>query len=147
MEDRTEQMRNITRKQRVAIVGLFMVLLALTLCLIGATFIVWQAARQTSKAVYESDLYHKASYQLLLENFLVHEYILQPSTDGQRAFQVAHQQSLTLLHTIVEVGEADDIAAVKPIITEQDDYHTAAEHLFTLVNANKLTQASAFYNT
>lgn len=140
------QMKNIHLKQRLTTIGLFVVLLALTLCSIGATFIVWQTAEQASKAIYEDTLYQQANHQLLLENSTVCKYSFQPGSENRNALQVAHQQVRMVLQRESAIGQADDIAAIKPILAEQARFFTAAERFFALIDAHDITRAITFYN-
>jgi hypothetical protein len=80
MRDRKEQTKNINLKQRLATVGLFAMLLILTLCSVGAMFIIWQTTSQASEAVMMSNLYQQAHYQLLSQDAVLQEYLTSNTT-------------------------------------------------------------------
>src|SRR5579884_698411 len=129
-------MKDINLKKRLITIGLFVVLLVLTLCSISAAFFIRQTTNQASEAAGMNDLYQGAYDQLLLEDLALHEYMLQPNDVNQQAFLAVYRQSLANLQEIKSVGDADDVAKVQPIIAEQNQLLRATEHLFALANAH-----------
>lgn len=141
------QMKDITRKQRLASVGSFVVLFVLMLCSIGTTFVIRQTTSQASEATTMNDLYQETRGQILFESLSLQEYILQPSPTNRRTFLVSYQQSLATIKKIAKVGDAEDIAELQPIIVEQNRLLTATKHLFALADAHDTVHLTIFNNT
>ncbi len=141
------KMKNIASKTRLATVGLVTVLLLLTLFSFGAQLMIWQAARQASRATITTNLYQEARHQIALEEAALQAYILEPGPASQHTFMNIYQQTLMALRNIETAGGADNKAIVQLLLTEQGHYLPLAKVFFSLIDAHQITQAVLFHQT
>lgn len=141
------KMKNIASKTRLATAGLVTVLLLLTFFAFGALLMIWQAARQASEAAITTNLYQEARHQIAMQETALQAYILEPSPSSRHTFMNAHQQTLTALRNIEATGDANDVAIIQLLLTEQNHYLPLAKVFFSLIDARQFTQAILFHQT
>src|SRR6266536_3089951 len=125
--------------------GLIAVLLALTVCSIGATVFIWQASTRASEAVHMNDLYQQANYFANAEDAILDQYPLRSGPQSQAEFRATAQQLSAVLQTVIRDGDAGDRAFVRSVQEKQTHYLFLADRFLALVDTHHTARALAFY--
>jgi diguanylate cyclase (GGDEF)-like protein len=131
--------------RHLATFGLIAVLLALTVCSIGATVFIWQASTRASEAVHMNDLYQQANYFANAEDAILDQYTIRSGPQRQAEFRATAQQLSAVLQTVIRDGDAGDRAFVQSVQENQTHYMLLADQFLVLADTHHTTRALAFY--
>jgi hypothetical protein len=128
-------MNRALRGRRLAAFGLMSVLLIVAICTISTSVIIWHATTLADEAVHMSDLYQQAHYLVLAEASSLHEYALNPGSQGRDEFLAVQKQLVIALHTVATDGDAGDKAFVQRELVENARYLNKAAKVLRILSA------------
>ena len=126
--------RRIARRDRLAVLGVVVILLGVSGFAVWSSRATADAARNAATANRLSDTYDRAASAVGAEQSLARQYRLEPGPAVRASFNAAAASFVSTLRNVAADGGADQHIFVAKVLAQQADYQAAINDMFARVD-------------